>query len=172
MTQLPEMISGAISTVAKEIPAFDERPIITLGLDGESRELLHQIHDVSDWVITIDRNLGIEFYDHGGTTDRPEYIIDYTPGSGTEFGYHLFVTSRSVSELEAMLRPVLTQHGLNADALQVARIFHHLRSLSGRMAMKLISSYSHQSEALGLALSRLLLWQQGILKNQIIIHSR
>ena len=34
---------------------------------------------VSDWVVTLDRNMGIEFFDHGGKPGRPDYLIDHSP---------------------------------------------------------------------------------------------
>ena len=44
-----------------------------------------------------------------------------------------------------------------------------LRSLSGRLALKLLSSPSQRAEAMGLALSRLFLEHQGVFQNQIVV---
>ena len=84
-------------------------------LDADERALNSEIHDVSDWVFTVDRNMGIEFFDHGGRRDRPDYLIDYTPATVPEHGHRLVISSRSLSELEALLRPVLKQYGLDAE---------------------------------------------------------
>ena len=56
-----------------------------------------------------------------------------------------------------MLRPVITSYGLNASSGQALVLLDQLRSLSGRLALKLISSPNQRAEALGLALSRLFL---------------
>jgi hypothetical protein len=122
----------------------------------------HQVHEVSDWVFTLDRNLGIEFFDHGGLAARPDYLIDHSTGMANALGHRLVITSRSVAELEALLRPVLEQYGLSADGGHAVVLLGQLRSLSGRLALKLISSPTRRAEALGLALSRLYLEHQGV----------
>jgi hypothetical protein len=152
---------------------FDHRPVVKLSLSKEQRQLIHYVHDVSDWVITIDRNIGIEFYDHGGNSDRPEYLIDYTPNGMPTSGHRLFITSRSIMELESMVRPVLERPPYNlklGDGHQAVELVSQLRSLSGRLALKLISSsMNDRAEAMGLALARKYLSYQGVLSNQIVV---
>jgi hypothetical protein len=140
-----------------------------LELDSDERALISEVHDASDWVFTVDRNMGIEFFDHGGRRDRPDYLIDYTPATVPEHGHRLVISSRSLSELEAILRPVLKQYGLDAEGRHAIVILEQLRSLSGRLALKLVSSPTARAEALGLALARLYLTFQGALRNQIVV---
>jgi hypothetical protein len=46
--------------------------------------LLSTTHEVSDWVITVDRNMGIEFFDHGG---KPALTTSSTfAGHDSDFG--------------------------------------------------------------------------------------
>ncbi|MCO7596542.1 MULTISPECIES: ATP-binding protein [Pseudomonas] len=142
---------------------------MTLGLDVAQRELIYEVHQISDWVFTIDRNMGIEFFDHGGRKNRPDYLIDYVPGASSQATHNLIISSRSNDELEAMLKPVLLEHGLSADGEQSVQILANLRSLSGQLALKLISARTQQAEALGLALARLYLEYQGALSNQVIV---
>jgi DNA phosphorothioation-dependent restriction protein DptH len=169
LSEIPQILSGATASVATGIPNFNNRPVITLGLNKEQRELMHLIHQSSDWVFTIDRNLGIEFFDHGGQQDRPPYLVDYVPCSSASFGHRLVITSRSLLELEFILSQVLHQYGLNATGSHLTALLEQLRSLSGRLALKLISHTSQQAEILGLALARLFLVQQGVLGNQVIL---
>lgn len=68
-----------------------------------------------------------------------------------------------------MLKPVLLGHGLSVDGEQSVQILASLRSLSGQLALKLISAPTQQAEALGLALARLYLEYQGALSNQVIV---
>jgi hypothetical protein len=167
--QLPALISAATATVARATPDFESRPIIHLQLDPDERALISEVHDVSDWVFTVDRNMGIEFFDHGGRRDRPDYLIDYTPSAVPDHGHRLVISSRSLSELEAILRPVLRQYGLDAEGRHAVVILEQLRSLSGRLALKLVSSPTARAEALGMALARLFLEYQGALRNQIVV---
>lgn len=169
LSTLPAMLSNAMSAVATGQAGVGMRPVISLSLDATERALLHQVHEVSDWVLTLDRNMGIEFFDHGGRRDRPDYLIDHSPGVSASLGHRLTVTSRSAAELEAMLVPVLENYGLPADGRHAVAVLDQLRSLSGRLALKLISAPSQRAEALGLALSRMYLEHQGAFQSQISV---
>lgn len=166
---LAAAMSSATATVATGQSGIDLRPVVSLVLGPEDRTLLHQVHEASDWVFTLDRNLGIEFFDHGGHATRPDYLIDHSPDIASSLGHRLVITSRSVAELEALLRPTLEQYGLQAEGRHAVVLLDQLRSLSGRLALKLISSPTQRAEALGLALSRLYLEHQGVFENQIVV---
>ena len=169
LSSLSRYLCFASSAVAASGSSFKSVPVVTLGLDVAQRELIYEVHHISDWVFTIDRNMGIEFFDHGGRKNRPEYLIDYVPGANSLATHNLIISSRSNDELEAMLKPVLQEHGLSADGEQAVQILANLRSLSGQLALKLISARTQQAEALGLALARLYLEYQGALSNQVIV---
>jgi hypothetical protein len=169
LSSLSRDLCFATSAVAASGSSFKAVPLVTLGLDVAQRELIYEVHQISDWVFTIDRNMGIEFFDHGGRKNRPDYLIDYVPAVSPQATHNLIISSRSTDELEAMLKPVLLGHGLSADGEQAVQILAHLRSLSGQLALKLISAPTQQAEALGLALARLYLEYQGALSNQTIV---
>lgn len=170
LSDLPGLISGALATVATGSQVFDQLPTFTLSLDANQRALIHTVHEVSDWVITIDRNMGIEFYDHGGKKRRPNYLIDFTPSITSSFGHRLVVTTRSLVEIESLIEPVLNSYNLFAQGKQTAIILEQLRSLSGKVALKLSSSsVQQQAEAIGLALAKLYLNYQNALNEQFIV---
>lgn len=169
LSSLPRLISCAAAALATRQPGPDLKPVITLSLAAEDRAMLYHVHDVSDWVVTIDRNMGIEFFDHGGRSDRPDYLIDHSPDVRSKLGHNLVITSRSMSELEAMLRPVLQQYGLPTERPYAEVLLNQIRSLSGRLALKLISSPTQRAEVLGLGLARLYLDYQGVFRNQIVV---
>jgi len=169
LSSLSRHLCFATSAVAASGASFKAVPVVTLGLDVAQRELIYEVHQISDWVFTIDRNMGIEFFDHGGRKSRPDYLIDYVPGASSQATHNLIISSRSNDELEAMLKPVLLEYGLSADGEQSVQILANLRSLSGQLALKLISARTQQAEALGLALARLYLEYQGALANQVIV---
>jgi DNA phosphorothioation-dependent restriction protein DptH len=169
LAALSSALSSAAASVATGQTGFDLRPVVTLALDVDDRALLHQVHEVSDWVFTLDRNMGIEFFDHGGKPGRPDYLIDHSPAALGDFGHRLVITSRSVAELQAMLRPLLEEYQLQAEERHAIALLDQLRSLSGRLALKLISSRTQRAEVLGLALARMFLEHQGVFENQIVI---
>lgn len=166
---MSRLLSVASASVARSQILPNARPVIALSLSAVERAMLHQVHEVSDWVLTIDRNLGIEFFDHRRHPTRPDYLIDHSPDMANAMGHRLAITSRSVAELEALLVPLLADYGLPSSGRHALVMLDQLRSLSGRLALKLLSSPAQRAEAMGLALSRLFLEHQGVFLNQIVV---
>lgn len=169
LSALARTMSSATAMVATGQVGVDLRPVVMLVLNSDERALLHQVHEVSDWVVTLDRNMGIEFFDHRHHPSRPDYLIDHSPDMANALGHRLVITSRSIAELEALLKPVLADYGIRVDGAHALVILDQLRSLSGRLALKLISAPNQRAEAIGLALSRLYLEHQGVFANQIVV---
>jgi len=169
LASLPATLSQATAAIATGRTNLNLRPVLSLALNDDDRALIVRVHEVSDWVITIDRNMGIEFYDHGQRQSRPDYLIDHSPEPASHLGHNLVITSRSTEELEALVRPVLQTYGLPHGPAYAETVLDELRSLSGRLALKLISSPSQRAEVLGLALARLYLDYQGVFSNQIVV---
>jgi len=163
------LVSVASASAARNRYLPNARPVVLLSLKAEDRALLHQVHEVSDWVLTIDRNLGIEFFDHRRHATRPDYLIDHSPDLANALGHRLAITSRSVTELEALLSPILKDYGLPTSPKHAVILLEQLRSLSGRLALKLLSSPNQRAETLGLALSRLFLEHQQVFENQVVV---
>lgn len=169
MGELPETVSAATVAIATGQVNQYLRPVLTLSLDTKDRALIFRVHEVSDWVITIDRNMGIEFFDHGGLSNRPDYLIDHSPEQTSNLGHRLVITSRSTAELEAMVRPVLDSYQLPSSEPYAKAILDQVRSLSGQLALKLISAPTQRAEVLGLSLARMYLDYQGVFANQIVV---
>ncbi|WP_431877456.1 methylation-associated defense system ATP-binding protein MAD8 [Micromonospora marina] len=170
LSSLPALISASTATVSTGEPGTRAVPRITLSLTAQDRALLHKAHTVSDWVLTIDRTLGLDYFDEPGSGERPHYVIDYDSELGNPLGHHVVISSRSVEELRALLDPVIRQHGFPVDERHVASFFDQLRLLSGRLALKLASTTPTQrTEVFGLALARLYLDYQGVLSDQVLL---
>lgn len=169
LSSLPTVFSAATATVATGRAAVSNRPQVTLALDNEDRALIHQVHEISDWVFTVDRNIGIEYFDHNDQGSRPDYLIEHTPSIENGLGHQVMVTSRSLIEVEAMMQTVLESYSLPSNGGRSAAILDSLRCLSGRLALKLIAAPTQRAEALGLALSRMYLARQGIFGNQVVV---
>jgi DNA phosphorothioation-dependent restriction protein DptH len=174
LARLGLVLANATANVATGRSGMDLRPQLTLALSPDHKALLHLVHEHSDWVFTVDRNMGIEYFDHGGPTgrrrsQRPEYLIDHSPDIRQNAGPNLAISSRSLHEVEAMLAPVLHAFELPADRAYAVLLLDQLRSLSGRLALKLVSAPNQQAEAMGLALSRLFLEDQGVFADQIVV---
>eukprot|EP00913_Durusdinium_trenchii_P028516 g26744.t1 len=141
--------------------------------------LLRQVHLISDWVFTIDRNFGIEYYDDpkrpaGG--ESKGYLIDYTPEFLDAVAHRLIISTYHQQEIESILRhgfanllatgdgdePVIASH-------TIGRILQILKSVSGKLALKLINNPSQAQEVIGLALTRLSLERDDRLRGRILI---
>lgn len=169
IAKLPKLMSAIAASLATGDFSLEQVPVVRLALDSTERALLNQLHEVSDWVFTVDRNLGIEFFDHGGKDGRPDYLIDHSPEMASSNTHNFVITSRSTTEIEALMRGTLEQHQIVPDVDKATRVLDSLRALSGRLALKLASNSASKSEALGLALSKLYLEYQGVFKDQIIV---
>ncbi|WP_369151482.1 hypothetical protein [Streptomyces sp. R17] len=170
MSRMPGLLASAAANVATAGQAPRNVPCTVLSLDNADRALLYQAHQAGDWVVTIDRTLGLEYFDHAGQHGRPEYVIDYAPSLADGLGHQIMVSSNSVDELRTLLGPTAQQHGLDVEERHLNTFFEQLRLLSGNLAFKLASAAPNQrTEVLGLSLARLYLDYQDVLRNQIVV---
>jgi DNA phosphorothioation-dependent restriction protein DptH len=174
--EFPELLaqlSKTISTVAACISTGQAglvlSPVSTLVLEADQKALLHQVHEVSDWVFTIDKSLGIEFFDHHPSSRRPEYLIDHSPDLSGNSGRRVVITSRSQTEIRVLFERVLQDYDLGIYHDRAHALLGELRSLSGRLALKLASSPTQRAEALGLALAKLYLEFQNVFRDQAVV---
>ncbi|MEO6034762.1 MAG: ATP-binding protein [Verrucomicrobiota bacterium] len=169
LTRLAETISTAAANISTGQAGLVLRPVSTLVLGADQKALLHQVHDVSDWVFTIDKSLGIEFFDHHPASRRPEYLIDHSPDLSGNSGRRVVITSRSHTEIRVLFERVLQDYDLSAYHNRAHALLGELRALSGRLALKLASSPTHRAEALGLALAKLYLEFQEAFRDQAVV---
>ena len=169
LAALAARLSNAAATIATGHAGIAQRPVSTLVLGPKQKALLHQVHEVSDWVFTIDKSMGVEFFDHRPSIDRPEYLIDHSPNFSAGGGRRVVITSRSQTEIRVLFERVLADHGLQAFASRSASLLAELRLLSGRLALKLVSASTHRAEALGLALGKLFLEYQSAFQCQAVV---
>ena len=151
-----------------EAQAGPSRPALALVLRGEDQALIRQVHDASTWVLTIDRNLGLDFFDRPSASDNAGYLLDFTPEYVQEDRQRLLLTTKSDEELEALVR------GLLKPALALRRgaettVLEALRSLSGRLALRLLGGPSKHAEVLGLLMARWMLERAELLQNHVLI---
>ena len=162
-------ISNLEASVAAGKRVETSLPTLHLNLNDEDKNLLYQVHTTSDWVFIIDRHLGLEYFDSDAGEDRAIYLLDFTPEFGSTDADRLLLTTRAVDEVAHLIRPALEDHDmLVGDGVEIFCL-HLLRSLSGRLALKLLSSPNNVREALGLAVARLFLEQYGLLSDCIVI---
>lgn len=163
-------VAEAAATLAPgnaDVPSL--RPALVLDLSPTDRALINRVHNVSDWVVTLDRTLGVEFFDHGGFKNRPDFLIDHTLASETAGGRHVIVTSRSNTEALEVIAKALSERGFTTQPPASKAVFNALRALSPQLALKLVANPTQRLEALGLALAKMFLDRKGATAEQITV---
>jgi DNA phosphorothioation-dependent restriction protein DptH len=129
-------------------------PVLRTSLTSEQQEMLRIVHHLSDWVITVDRNSGIEFFD--APKDEPgiyeAYVIDCVPERDDLGGLQMITSTTRTDEIRELLDVMLEQMSLSASRRNCEFLVRHLKALSGRLAMRLTSLGSTSSELIALAL--------------------
>jgi DNA phosphorothioation-dependent restriction protein DptH len=143
--------------------------VTELDLDPAAQSLLYSAHAVSTWVLTLDANLGIDYFDARGRLERPGYLLDFTPEFLPSSGRQLLLTTRADEELVRLVAPLLDQLDLDGDGPGARLIIESLRALSGRLALRVTSSPNQRQGALGMALAKLFLESFGLLHESIVI---
>lgn len=122
-------------------------------LGPDQQASLRAAHDRADWVLTLDRNLGVDLYTgRAGVSDpnRP-YILDYAPDFLEGLGPRLTVTTTHRGEVERLLADAMAELDLATIDESVREILNHLQVVSGRLAMRLIGRSNLATEAVSLA---------------------
>jgi len=129
-------------------------PVLRTQLSAEHQEALRRIHELSDCVITVDRNAGIEFFD--APRDEPgiyeAYVIDCVPERDDLGALQMITSTTRTDEIREMLDGMLETMSLSASRRNCEFLVRHLKSLSGRLALRLTCLGSASNELIALAL--------------------
>lgn len=146
-------------------------PTIQLELSQQDKHILSQIHECSDWVFTIDRNFGIEYFDNpsDANPNLKSYLIDYTPEFMDGVGHRLIVSTGWLNEIEKLIEDGLKKINIPTSSFRAVKILDIIKSVSGKLALKLINNPNNVREIIGLAITRLALEKEGLLDNAVLI---
>lgn len=144
-------------------------PALMLDIEDTNSVMLSRIHDVSDWVITFDKNMGPEFYDIPCGEGEIPYLLDYIPSTELT-GISSFLTCRPTSEIESILTPHFKEFGIDiSDRSRFYDFLSDIRSVSSSMIMQLNSSRNKVFEVLGTTLMKRMLKGKDLLNDSFII---
>ena len=112
-------------------------PVLRTSRTGEQQEMLRIVHQVSDWVITVDRNAGIEFFDapHDEPGIYETYVIDCVPERNDLGSLQMITSTTKTDEVRALLDAMLVTMSLSSSRRNCEFLVNQLKALSGRMAM-------------------------------------
>ena len=131
-------------------------PVLKTEISREKADSLKELHRLCDWVITLDRNAGIEYFD--SPLDNREvydaYVIDCVPEREDLSCLQLITSTAKLGEVRVLLDDSLDQMGLSRSRRNAEFLLDHLKALSGRLAIRLTGHKQVTSELIALAVSR------------------
>lgn len=120
----------------------------------EKARQLRELHGLCDWVVTLDRNAGLEYFDSPredpGIYDA--YVIDCVPERQDLGCLQLITSTSNLDEVRDLLDLALDQMGLSRSRRNAEFLLGHLKALSGRLAIRLTGDKAPTSELIALAL--------------------
>jgi DNA phosphorothioation-dependent restriction protein DptH len=140
--------------VARSIADDAQAPTLRTEISPEKAHSLRELHRLCDWVITLDRNAGIEYFD--SPRDNREvydaYVIDCVPEREDLGCLQLITSTSNLEEVRNLLDGALDQMGLSRSRRNAEFLMEHLKALSGRLAIRLTGQKAPTSELIALAL--------------------
>ncbi len=152
LTRLQNAIQRA---VVRHLGMESDAPVLQTELSGEKADSLEALHRLCDWVVTLDRNAGIEYFD--SPRDHPAiydaYVIDCVPEREELGCLQLITSTANLEEVRSLLDLALDQMGLSRSRRNAEFLMAHLKALSGRLAIRLTGHRPATSELIALAVA-------------------
>jgi DNA phosphorothioation-dependent restriction protein DptH len=146
--------------VARHLNSEASRCVLKTEISPEKAHSLRELHRLCDWVITLDRNAGIEYFD--SPRDNREiydaYVIDCVPEREDLGCLQLITSTSNIDEVRKLLDAALDQMGLSHSRRNAEFLMEHLKALSGRLAIRLTGQRAPTSELIALAMSHANCW--------------
>lgn len=148
-------------------------PAVQIGFDRSMSRFLERIHRTSDWVITIDRFFGVEYYDSPDIDQlndlSEKYLLDHSPEFSDGMSHRAIVTTVWRDEINTLLKRALNDLGFRSVDQSVRTLLHYLKLVSGRLALQASSPTTTGTAAMSLSAVVAWLKAQGRLSNSIVI---
>lgn len=123
-------------------------------LNHEQVERVQLFHKLSDWVVIIDRNAGIEYFD--APRDASEvyetFVIDCVPERQNMGSLQLITSTAQIDEVLGLLEDSLDQMDLSHSPRNGRFLLSNLKAISGRLAMRLAERGQVRSEMIALGM--------------------
>jgi DNA phosphorothioation-dependent restriction protein DptH len=153
--RLIRMQQAIYDSVLRNLGSAGGTPTLRTEVLPEKARQLRELHRLCDWVITLDRNAGLEYFD--SPREDPEvyeaYVIDCVPERQDLGCLQLITSTSNLEEVRDLLDVALDQMGLSRSRRNAEFLLGHLKALSGRLAIRLTGDKAPTSELIALALS-------------------
>jgi hypothetical protein len=142
---------------------------VAVGLNTSTKNAIRALHTRSDWVITIDRFIGLDWYENSESAGLDgAYVLDYTPDFVEGMGERLTVTTKHRVEIVGILERAMDELGFRPIGTE-SLILDNLALLSGRLALRLLDNNNFAAEAVSLAVVIQHLKVNGLLNGKFLI---
>ena len=142
---------------------------IVVELSANTKFELRSLHDRADRVVTIDRFVGLDWYEEAQSIGLgATYVLDYTPDFVEGLSDRLIVTTRHRDEMIRVIGYAMREMGLSVLGSETA-VINNLGLISGRLAMNLLSKNPQAHEAVGLAVVMSYLKAEGKLDGWVVV---
>ena len=130
-------------------------PALRTEIAADKEESLRNLHRLCDWVITLDRNAGIEYFDSPRTHPAiyDAYVIDCAPERDDLGCLQMITSTANFDAFRTLLDHALDQMGLSRSRRNAEFLMEHLKALSGRLAIRLTGQRPATAELVALAVA-------------------
>ena len=148
-------IKGAVGRHLGGTCDAGDEPALYTRVPSEKEDDLEKLHALCDWVISLDRNAGVEYFDspRDNRSIYDAYVIDCVPERDDLGCLQLITSTSNLNEVRALLDGALDRMGLSRSRRNAEFLLEHLKALSGRLAIRLTGSKPPTSELIALAVS-------------------
>ncbi len=136
--------------------AADPWPVLKTDISEEKEKSLAKIHRLCDWVVALDRNAGVEYFDspRGNPSVYDTYVIDCVPERDDLGCLQMITSTGNLEEIHDILARALGDMSLDHNVDNTEFLMQSLKALSGRLVIRLTGNRQSQiSEIVSLAFS-------------------
>lgn len=132
----------------------EDWPVLRTRLSVEHQLKIERMHSQSDWVITLDRNAALDYFDSPqGSPDAYErFVIDTVPERADLTAMQLVTSTTKLDAVRDLVDEALGDMGLSSSERNSRFLVANLKALSGRLAIRLADGGTRTGELIALAL--------------------
>lgn len=151
LIKLQQAIQGC---VVRNLQADGGDPILRTEISPEKAYGLRELHRLCDWVITLDRNAGIEYFDspRDNRDVYDAYVIDCVPEREDLGCLQLITSTSNLDEVRNLLDEAFDRMNLSRSRRNAEFLLEQLKALSGRLAIRLTGQKAPTAELIALAM--------------------
>ena len=132
----------------------EDWPVLRTCLSVENQLKIERMHAQSDWVITLDRNAALDYFD--SPLDSPDaydrFVIDTVPERADLTAVQLVTSTTKLDAVRDLVDEALGDMGLSSSERNSRFLVANLKALSGRLAIRLADGGTRTGELIALAL--------------------